>query len=166
MMFRFQYLDEEISELAREYTKRRGISVEALESSTTDHLKGLIAGVVKPHDPRRVPNPVEIVAAYEWRVDGTVKSKLVLTSQDGRYLVLGEKGLCYGPQDIPAQELVVKGHFEKALPAKVNPRPRTSVPWNFAIPLGNGYMLRARPDEINGERVCRFGLHRVRPITK
>jgi hypothetical protein len=166
-MFRFEYLDNELAELTREYTKRRGISADALESSTTDHLKGLIAGVMKPHDPQRVPNPVEIIAAYEWRVDGTVKSKLVLASHDGRYLVLGEKGFCYGPQDISAQEeLVLKAHFEKALPARANPRPKTSAPWNFAIPLANEYILRARPDEIDGEHVCRFGLHKIRPATK
>lgn len=166
MMFRFEYLDEELAGLTREYTKRKGISAEALESSTADHLKVLLAGLMEPHNPQRVPNPVEIVAAYEWRVDGTIKSKLVLASQDGKYLVLGERGLCYGPQDISAQELVLKAHFEKALPAKANPRPKTSASWNFAIPLANGYMLSARPDELNGEHVCRFGLHKIRPTTK
>ena len=166
MMFRFQYLDEELSELTRECTRRRGISAEALESSTEDYMRELLAGAMKPHDPQRVPNPVEIAAAYEWRVDGTVKGKLVLASQDGKFLVLGERGVCYGPQDIPAQELILKAHFEKALPAKANPRPKTSAPWNFAIPLANGYMLRARPDEVKGERVFRFGLHKIRPTTK
>src|SRR5271157_453410 len=159
MNFRFDYLDKELAELTREYSKRRGIDVEVLEVSTENHMQELLAGVMEPHSPCRVPNPVEIVGAYDWRVDGTVKSKLVLASQDGRYLVLGEKGLCYGPQDISVQELVLKAHFERALPAKVNPRPKTSVPWNFTIPLANGYMLRARPDEINGKAACRFGLH-------
>ncbi len=70
MMFRFEYLDQELAGLTREYTKRKGISAEALESSTADHLKELLAGLMEPHNPQRVPNPVEIVAAYEWRVVG------------------------------------------------------------------------------------------------
>ena len=162
MRRQFESVDEEVDELTREYTKRMGISAEALETSTADHMQELLTGVMKPHDPQRVPNPVEIVGAYEWRVDGTIKSKLVLAAQDGRYLVLGEKGLCYGPHDISAQELVVKAHFEKALPASVNPRPKTSALWNFAFPLANGYILRARPDEINGKPLVRFRLQKLR----
>lgn len=158
MRHRFESLDEKLTELTQECAKRRGLSVEVLEAHTAAHMEELLAGVMEPPNPQRVPNPVEIVAAYEWRVDSTVKSKLILASKDGRYLILGEKGLCYGPQNISAHELVVKAHFEKALPAKVNPRPKTSAPWNFSIPLANGYMLRARPDEVNGKSMVRFGL--------
>ena len=163
MRDRFESLDEELAELARQCVKRRGLSVEALEAYAAVHMEELLAGVVEPHNPEHVPNPIEIVAAYEWRVDSTVKSKLVLASKDGRYLILGEKGLCYGPQNIAAQDLVVKTHFEKALPATVNPRPKKAARWNFAVPLANGYILCARPDEMNGKPMVRFGLHRLRP---
>jgi hypothetical protein len=43
--------------------------------------------------------PTVLVAAYEWRGDSeNVKRKLVLASEDGKYLLLGEKGLCFGPE--------------------------------------------------------------------
>ncbi|MGA2001610.1 MAG: hypothetical protein ABSG52_16625 [Terriglobales bacterium] len=163
MRHEFESLDEELTELTRECVKRRGLSAEVLEACTAAHMEELRTGVMEPYNPERVPNPIEIVAAYEWRVESTVKSKLVLASKDGRYLILGEKGLCYGPRNISAQELVVKAHFERALPAKVNPRPKTSAPWNLAIPLANGHILRARPEEIDGKPMVRFGLHRLRP---
>jgi hypothetical protein len=163
MTQRFDSLDEELSELARECVKGRGFSAEDLEAHTATHLQELLTGVAKPHDPEQVPSPIEIVAAYEWQADSAVGCKLVLASTDGKYLILGEKGLCYGPQNIPARELHVKANFEKALPAKINPRPKKSAPWNFAIPLAHGYILRVRPDEINGKHVARFGLHKLRP---
>lgn len=161
MRNRFESLDDELAELARECVKRRGLSAEVLEAYTTAQVAELLAGAVEPHDPEYVPNPIEIVAAYEWRMDSTVKSKLVLASKDGRHLILGEKGLCYGPQNIAAQDLVVKTHFEKALPATVNPRPKKAARWNFAVPLANGYILRARLDEMHGNPIVRFGLHRL-----
>lgn len=159
---RFESLDQELGELARGIAQRRGLSKEVLQAQTAAETEALLSDAAKPYRPERVPNPIEIVTAYEWRADSTVKSKLILGSKDGKYLVLGDRGLCYGPQNIPAEELVVKADFERALPATVNPRPKKSAPWDYAIPLANGYTLRARPDEVNGKPVCRFGLHRLK----
>src|ERR1035438_7210436 len=156
---RFVTVDEELSELTAGV-----VSEEVVQT----HLEKLLSGAAAPHDPRRVENAVVLVAAYEWRVgdSGDVKCKLVLASEDGKYLILGEKGLCFGPQTIPAGELFVKANFTGALPARVNPRPRKAGGWNYAIPLANGYELRVRPDEVGGAAVCRFGLHRVKAMKK
>jgi hypothetical protein len=152
---RFISLDGELSELTAGF-----VNEEVMQT----HLEKLLSGAESPHDPKRVQNPTTLVAAYEWRVDDTenVKRKLVLASEDGKYLLLGEKRLCFGPESIPAGELFVKGNFTNALPAKVNPRPRKAREWNYAIPLANGYELRVRLDEVNGVSVCRFGLHRIK----
>jgi hypothetical protein len=155
----FVSLDGELSELTAGF-----VNEEVMQT----YLEKLLSGAEAPHDPKRVPNPTVLVAAYEWRVGNTgdVKHKLVLASDKGKYLLLGEKGLCFGPESIPAGELFVKVNFTNALPAKVNPRSRKATEWNYAIPLANGYELRVRLDEANGVSACRFGLHRVKGMKK
>jgi hypothetical protein len=74
-----------------------------------------------------------------------VRCALVFASREGKYLILGESSLCFGPQNIPPEELVAKKDFGRALPPSVNPGPKDSVPWNYVITLANGHVLRARP---------------------
>lgn len=158
----FESLDRELGELACGIAHRRGLTRQILEAHTTAEMKELMSGAAKPYRPERVPNPIEIVAAYEWRTDDIIKSGLIMASKNGKYLLLGDRGLCYGPQTIPVNELVARPEFQRALPATVNPRPKKSAPWNYAIALANGYILRARPDEVNGRSVCRFGLRKLK----
>jgi hypothetical protein len=146
----FTALDEELCRLAEESIRRRGYSPELLRQRTTDHLEDLLSGHQDPHSPELVPDPVEIVAAFEWRSDSVKPGNLVLLSKEGRYLVPGEKGLCYGPKGPPVGVVVVEADFEQALPAVVSPRSKTSIPWNFGIQLANQYILRARSDHKNG----------------
>jgi hypothetical protein len=156
----FESLDNELETLTREQVKRRGLSPDFLENKTKEHLERVLAGIQNFHDPDLPPNPVEIVGAYEWRLGTAVKCGLVLKSRDGKLLILGEKGLCYGPQNIPEQDLIKKVEFDVALPVAVNPRVKKASPWNFGIPLANGYVLRVRPDEVQGKAVVRFGLRK------
>lgn len=157
---RFKFLDGRSMELARRIAQQRGLTKEALETETESEIKRLLSGTSEPYKPERVPNPVEIVSACEWRAESTVKCALVLVSNDAKYLLLGERGLCYGPQNIPVEELVVKKNFARALPAVVNPRPKKCVPWDYAITLANGYTLWSRPDTVKGKPICRFGLRK------
>jgi hypothetical protein len=158
----FESLDGKLDELACGIVQERGLTKEMLQIHTDAEMKELMSGASEPYRPQRVPNPIEIVSAYEWRADTTIKCALVLASSDGKYLLLGERGLCYGPQNISDKELVVKRDFVRALPAAVNPRPKKSAPWNYTITLANGYILRARPDAVNGKPLCRFGLQKVK----
>jgi hypothetical protein len=160
----FESLDTELEALTQAQARRRGLSAEVLEEQTRNHLERVLAGVEHFHSPSLPPNPLEIVAAYEWRGGGTAKCGLVFASRDSKFLILGEKGICYGPQNIPLHELVRKAEFDAALPALVNPRPKKAAPWNFAIQLRNGYILRARPDIVEGKAVVRFGLRKVGPM--
>jgi hypothetical protein len=157
MADRFDNLDDQLSELTTQFRQTRGITDEVVNT----HLEKLVAAIEPPHNPERVPNQVVLAAAYEWRTSsGEVKSNLILGSHGGRHLVLGERGLCLGPRDIPADELFLKADFAAALPASVNPRPKKANAWNYTIPLANGYGLRIQPSEPSGKALCRFRLNR------
>ena len=156
----FESLDASMTKLTRDISEQKGLSTEALQIHVHKNMEDLDSGIAKPYRPERVPNRIEIIAAYEWRAGEIVKCGLVLQSRGGRYLIIGEKGMCYGPQDIPAEELVVRAEFVKALPAELNPRPQKSAPWTFTFLLSNGYALSTRPDLHKGKQVCRFGLKR------
>jgi len=154
----FESLDGTLTTLTHDITEQKGMSKETLRGHIRKSMKDLQSGTAKPYKPQRVPNRIEVTGAYEWRAGNIVKSGLVLKSMEGKYLILGEKGLCYGPQDIPPEELVLKPEFAKALPVELNPRPKKPAPWTFAFPLANGYVLSTRRDLQKGKPVCRFAL--------
>jgi hypothetical protein len=156
----FESLDKALTRLTRNVAAQKGLPEEKLRTHLENTFEALQSGKGKVYRPQRVPNPVEITGAYEWRAGRVDKCGLILKSNHGRYLIVGEKGLCYGPQDIPMGELLLRPEFQKALPALVNPRPKKSPPWTFAFPLANGYVLTTRADSQNERRVCRFALKR------
>src|ERR1700722_262168 len=158
----FESLDVRLSELARETVAKNGLTKQMLDAITETEIAELQSGVGEPYSPERVPKTIEIVSAYEWRTGTTVHCALVFASSEGKYLILGEYGLCFGPQNIPPKELTAKKDFGPALPASVDPRPKTSVPWNYGITLANGYLLRARPAKVNGRVICHFGLRKAK----
>jgi hypothetical protein len=86
---------------------------------------------------------VEPIGAQEWRSAVSKRGNLILISNDGRYFAPGEKGLCNVPSAAPARSSVLDLSFEKAFPATVNPKPKTTSLWNYGIPVANGYLLRA-----------------------
>jgi hypothetical protein len=154
----FESLDSRLTRLTHDITQQKGMSNETLRGHIRKSMKDLQSGIAKPYKPERVPNRIEVTGAYVWRAGNIVKSGLVLKSREGKHLIVGEQGLCYGPQDIPPEELVLKPEFEKALPAELNPRPNKPAPWTFAFPLANGYVLSTRQDLQKGKPVCRFAL--------
>ena len=143
----FDSLDEELTKLTNERVKWRGYNIEQLEAQADVHLKEMLTGGKSAHNPEVVPKQIEIVAAHEWRSGLTRHGNIVLLAKDGRHLVPGEKGLCYGPLSVPAGITAMPLPFDKALPATVNPRPKTSSPWNYAIPLAHGHVLRVSSEE-------------------
>ena len=149
----FDFLDRELTKLVHDLMAEKGVTEDVLRK----HLDALLIGGAMPHDPRRLRDPVTITAACEWRVCDSVESAILFASDAGN-LVLGERGLCFGPQGIPAEHLKVKTEFAKALPATVDPKPKKASSWNYVIQLANNYELRVRPDERDGKQVVRFGL--------
>jgi hypothetical protein len=154
----FDSLDAKVSALVNDLMQKRGVSEDIVQAQ----FEKMISGMSAPHDPKRLQKSVVISAACEWKVGETVKCGILFISDAGN-LVLGEKGLCRGPQDIPPEHLKAKTEFDKALPAAVNPKPKKADHWTYVIPLAKGFDLRVRPAEMNGRRVIRFGLRRRTP---
>ena len=140
----FELLDDDLAALQEAAVKSHGEDIESFQSRVESNLHGYLSGVALPHSPERVPNKIVVVAAEEWRSEVAKPGNLVLISEDGRYLVPGEKGLCYGPMAIPRGKTKRSLSFDKAFPAELNPRPKVTSSWNYGIPLANGYVLRAK----------------------
>lgn len=144
MKIDFESLDDDLTALQETALKRRGEDIESFRARVERSLHGYLSGVGLPHSPERVPSKITVVSAEEWRSEVGKPGNLVLISKDGRYLVPGEKGLCYGPIAIPAGSNAQPLSFDKAFPAELNPRPKVTSSWNYGIPLKNGYVLRAK----------------------
>lgn len=140
----FESLDDDLTKLQETAIKNRGEELDGFHLRVKDHFEGFLAGTKIPHNPERVPNHIEVIAIQEWRSNPNKPGNLVLISKEGRYLVPGERGICYGPASIPSGTTVRPLAFGGALPAKTNPRPKTTASWNYGIPLANGYVLRAQ----------------------
>lgn len=144
----FESLDDDLSKIVDAQVEGRGEELASFRSRTEASLNAFLSGTAVPRSPERVPNHVEVVAAQVWQADPSKPGNLVLVSKEGRYLVPGERGLCYGPPAPPAGTTARTLVLDRALPAKIDPRPKTTASFNYGIPLANGYVLRAktRPD--------------------
>lgn len=140
----FESLDDDLTALQEVALRRSGEDIDSFRLSVERYLHGYLSGVALSHSPERVPNKVVVVAAEDWRSDPDKLGNLVLVSKEGRYLVPGERGICYGPTAIPKGAISRPLSFDRAFPAELNPRPKTTSAWNYGIPLANGYVLRAQ----------------------
>lgn len=157
----FDSIDAELTKLTHGLMEKHGVTQAVVDRE----LHKMLEGVEPPHDPKQIRKPVTITGACEWRVGDSVECAIVFTSDTGN-LVLGEMGLCLGPQNIPPEQLCPKPEFAKALPVTVNPKPKKAGSWNYVIPLANGYEVRVRPDERDGKQIVRFGLRKANSKVK
>lgn len=140
----FESLDDDLTVLQEAALRRRGEDIDSFRLRVEKNLHGYLSGVAFPHSPERVPNKVLVVAAEEWRSDPDKPGNLVLFSKEGRYLVPGERGICCGPTAMPKGLVSRSLSFDKAFPAELNPRPKTTSAWNYGILLANGFVFRAQ----------------------
>jgi len=161
MANRFESLDRKLGELVREIMLERGLTKQTLDAITETEIRQLRSGAAEPYWPDRVPKTIEIVSAYEWRAGTTTHCALVFASKEGKYLILGNTVCALGLKISSRKSWWPKRTLAKHCLLLVDPRPKTSVPWNYGITLANGYILRARPGKVNGRAVCHFGLRRV-----
>lgn len=149
----FTALDDDLGLIVDAFLQGRGDSVDDFHTRAEVSIHAFLSGTQTPHNPASVPNRIEVMAAQVWRVDPGEPGNLVLISSDGRYLVPGERGICYGPISVPTGVTSRALSFDKAFPVQINPRPKTTVPWNYGIPLANGHVLRAetKPDLAPGQ---------------
>jgi hypothetical protein len=149
----FTSLDDDLGEIVNSLIRDRGQDIDSFHSRVEASLNAFLSGAQIPHNSESVPNPVEVMAAQVWRVNSDEPGNLVLISSEGRHLVPGERGICYGPPSVPPGMTARTLSFDKAFPAQINPRPKTTAPWNYGIPLANGHVLRAetKPDLAPGQ---------------
>ncbi len=139
----FTALDDELGLIVDAFVQGRGDSVEDFHSRAELSLNAFLSGSQTPHNSESVPNRVEVIAAQVWSVNPDDPGNLVLISSEGRHLIPGERGICFGPTSIPVGVIPRTLLFDKAFPVQINPRPKTTAPWNYGIPLANGHVLRA-----------------------
>ncbi|WP_188555483.1 hypothetical protein [Edaphobacter dinghuensis] len=144
MKTEFERLDDDLQAFQEADLKARGEDIHGFRSRVNASLHGYLSGSAIPHSPELLPNKVTVVAAEEWCSTPDRPGNLVLISREGRFLVPGGWGLCYGPPTIPNGSVARPLAFDRAFPAELNPRPKTSSSWNYGIPLANGYVLRAQ----------------------
>jgi hypothetical protein len=144
MKAEFECLDDDLQAFQEADLKARGEDIHSFRLRVEASLHGYLCGSAIPHSPELVPNKVNVVAAEEWCSNPDSPGSLVLTSKEGRFLVPGERGLCYGPPAIPKGSVARPLSFDRAFPAELNPRPKTSSSWNYGVPLANGYVLRTQ----------------------
>ncbi len=149
----FTSLDNDLGKIVDSLIRARGDDVDSFHSRVELSLSAFLSGTQMPHNSERVPNQIEVMAAQVWLADPNEPGNLVLISSEQRYLVPGERGLCYGPLSVPPGATTRTLSFDEAFPAQINPRPKTASPWNYGIPLANGYVLRAKtnPDLAPGQ---------------
>lgn len=144
MQAEFEAIDHDLAALSKSEMTVRGDTPEDLSARTMTVMNGYLDGTLMPQDPLRVPNKIEVVAVQVWRPRKEPHGTLVFVTGEGHHLVPGEKGLVYGPARMPQDYVVEAVDFADAFPVELNPRPKTAVPWNYGIPLANGYVLRAQ----------------------
>jgi hypothetical protein len=100
----FESLDDDLTALQEAALMHRGQDIGSFRLRVENNLHEYVSGAALPHSPERVPNKVVVVAAEEWRSHPDKPGYLVLISKEGRYLVPGERGICYGPLAIPRDQ--------------------------------------------------------------
>jgi hypothetical protein len=153
----FDGLDAKLSTWTHRFMSSKGVGTDVLQKEFAE----LLSGTKLPHDPKQIRKKVYVTGACEWKVGDSVECAIVFSSDAGN--LIGKTGLCLGPQGIPLENLYPKPEFINALPATVDAKPKKAGAWNYVIPLANGHELRARPDEVAGKKVVRFGLKRDVP---
>ncbi len=129
----FENLHEQVSNRTKAFLQSRGVG----EDFLNEVRDKLLAGIEPATNPKRLDDSVRIVSAWAWHFDPVTPEKymLVLRTDKGENLVMGEKGLCAGPETIPDTDLVSKAEFAKALPADVSIRPKgacfQNIAWSF-----------------------------------
>ena len=156
LIARFEILDKQVSDLTRQFGIEHGIT----DSDIEKICKKMLAGLEPVLEPPRLDEPVRIIAAYRWRFNPLQPaiSQLLFKTDDGRNILLSERGLCVGPESIPIEQVELIPKFSKALPAEVHPRPKGAKKWNYALSLSAGYELCIRGEYVDGRFVRRYGL--------
>lgn len=131
----FQELDMEIEKITEPLHARFGLTPE-LFAMAFNNIKSGRAQALEPLDSQRMPRKQETVVKVFNVPTASGHTLLVFQTDDGLLWQLCDEGLGWSPYDHadPSWPLVEK--LADLLPARINPRPKTSAPWTFEIPFG------------------------------
>jgi hypothetical protein len=143
----FCELDKEVEKLTAPLHSRLEITPELF-------TKALNEAMSKESDPlnqQRQPNKEETMSRVFDVPTVSGHSVLIFQSDDGVLWQLCDAGLGWTAYDRPDPAWLAAKKFERLLPVRVNPRPKTLAPWNFDMPFGSKATLSVRPGKRSGE---------------
>jgi len=145
----FSDLDAYFVKVAEDWALSIGVTQEILDAS----LAKLLSGPTPPRKARRKLNKEEtLINAYIYLIDEDMKRGMPLFElADNTFWTFCECGLTYGPEQVDSTRLRPAPGFEKVLPAKITPRPRSAKDWEYRIPLSTGFEIWVAPYEGEGE---------------
>lgn len=156
----FQELDEEIERITAPLYARLDVSPELFLAALNDIRSGK-AGALSPLYPQRMPRKQENVVKVFDVPTPSGRTVLVFQTDDGLLWQLCDAGLGWSAYGQVDASWPVSQKFATLLPARINPRPKASAPWNFEIPFGTQATLAVFPGKEAGQV-----LYRLRPQAK
>ena len=148
----FQELDKEIEKIIEPLHARVGMTPEHF-LMVFDEIKSGKAAALEPLHAQRLPKKQEtVVNAFNVRNESG-HTVLVFETDDGLLWQLCDGGLGWSPYEQVDSLWPTAPKFAGLLPAKINPRPKTSAPWTFEIPFGSQATLTVYPGRRSGQVV-------------
>lgn len=151
----FQKLDREIEKITEPLHTRVGLTPELFVMAFND-IKSGRAGALDPLHSQRMPRKQETVVKMFNVPTASGHTVLVFQTDDGVLWQLCDAGLGWSPYDHFAPSWPSADKFAELLPARINPRPKTSAPWTFEIRFGAHATLAVYPGQNPGQVIYRL----------
>ncbi len=154
----FSEADAEIEKISYPLRAKLGINEELFERLMAETRGGM---PIEPHIQRRKLKKEEtIIGAFRAKTTGEYYA-LKSQTEDGELWQLCDAGLGWTFYDKPGTSWAVDEKLSSFLPAKVNPRPKITAPWNYDLQFGSNGALSVRPGELPGQI-----LYRLKPFDR
>jgi hypothetical protein len=161
----FQELDGEVENIVGPLHARVGLTPEILVQSFNDIKTGK-AGALDPLHSQRMPRKQETVVKAFNVPTTSGHTVLVFQTDDGLLWQLCDAGLGWSPYDHVDPSWPLAQKFTGLLPAKINPRPKTSVAWTFEIPFSARASLAVYPGKRAGQVIYDLRIKDSQPKTR
>ena len=141
----FNDLDEEVQTYFSDRWEEFGITPDLLQN-ILDKMTASGEPVPALPDNRKLQKIEEIVAVWNAPTNVTA-STLVFQTADGCLWQLCDVGLGWTRFTQVDSHWKVNEKLQDFLPAKINPRPKNSQPWNYEFDFGNGVFMWIRKND-------------------
>jgi hypothetical protein len=146
----FQEIDREVEKIIEPLHAQVGLTPELLVMAFDDIKSGRAGALDRLHS-QRMPRRQETVVQVFNVATASGHTVLVFQTDDGVLWQLCDAGLGWSPYDHVDPSWPVAQKFAGLLPARINPRPKTSAPWTFEIPFGAHATLVVYPGKRAGQ---------------